>query len=130
MNCKDLAIYRLRSDVGTCLSGGPDSSVIASLAARNYKHHSGESFHAITASSHYQQNDEVAYAKQVADASALNWHITKPFANDFVDSIHEVVGVQEEPFGSPSIFMQYFVMKEAKRQDVRYWMVRVMMKHC
>ncbi|MBL0071341.1 MAG: asparagine synthase (glutamine-hydrolyzing) [Bacteroidetes bacterium] len=111
-------IYRLRSDVrvGTCLSGGLDSSVIASLAARNYKHHSGESFHAITASSIDQQNDEVAYAKQVADASGLNWHITRPSSGDFMDSIDEVVKVQEEPFGSPSIFMQYFVMKEARRQ--------------
>ncbi len=110
--------YRLRSDVrvGTCLSGGLDSSVIAALAARNYKHHSGESFHAITASSVDQQNDEVVYAKQVADASGLNWHITKPSSGDFMDSIDEVVKVQEEPFGSPSIFMQYFVMKEARRQ--------------
>jgi asparagine synthase (glutamine-hydrolysing) len=110
--------YRLRSDVrvGTCLSGGLDSSVIAALAARNYKHHSGESFHAITASSVDQQNDEVVYAKQVADASGLNWHITRPSSGDFMDSINEVVKVQEEPFGSPSIFMQYFVMKEARRQ--------------
>jgi asparagine synthase (glutamine-hydrolysing) len=110
--------YRLRSDVrvGTCLSGGLDSSVIASIAALNYKHHSGESFHAITASSIDQQNDEVNYARQVADASGLNWHITKPSITDFLEAINEVVKVQEEPFGSPSIFMQYFVMKEARRQ--------------
>jgi len=109
--------YRLRSDVtvGTCLSGGLDSSTIASVAASQYFKESGsKKFTAIHAQSTEQDTDESFYAKKVAELSNLNLIIVKPSIEDFKSHINEVAFTQEEPFGGPSIFMQYFVMKKAK----------------
>ena len=105
---------RLRSDVkvGTCLSGGLDSSYVAKVASENYE--SNSRFTAITAKSIDAVNDESHYAKIVADRYNLNWKITEPSKEDFFNSIDDVIYNQEEPFGSPSIIMQYFVMKKAK----------------
>lgn len=110
--------YRLRSDVkvGTCLSGGLDSSVIAGIAAAGYHPGDQSGFNAFTAASVDASNDETGYARQVVDHAALNWHITRPDTALFNEVINEVITTQEEPFGSPSVFMQYFVMQEARKQ--------------
>ena len=108
--------YRLRSDVkvGTCLSGGLDSSMIAALASDLYHQSSSSKFTAITATSIDSANDESLYAQAVVKNSNIDWHTTTPSTADFLNSIDEVIKLQEEPFGSPSVFMQYFVMKKAK----------------
>ena len=109
--------YRLRSDVtvGSCLSGGLDSSTVASVAASQYSKESGsKKFTAIHAQSTEEDSDESYYAKKVAELSNLNLIIVKPSVEDFKSHINEVAFTQEEPFGGPSIFMQYFVMKKAK----------------
>lgn len=107
---------RLRSDVkvGTCLSGGLDSSSVASIASKLYRAEGNGRFSAITAVSTEAENDESVYAKEVADFTLLDWHTLQPSKEDFLQSIDEVIYTQEEPFGSPSIFMQYFVMQKAK----------------
>ena len=111
---------RLRSDVpvGTCLSGGLDSSSVASLASPHYRSESGRSFCAITAVSEQKDNDESAYAALVASAGDMEWCTVKPGYDDFVDVLPSVVKAQEEPFGGPSIIMQYFVMKTAREREI------------
>jgi asparagine synthase (glutamine-hydrolysing) len=109
-------MYRLRSDVkvATCLSGGLDSSSIAALASELYSKSSGNRFSAITAKSVDKETDETGYAGKVVKKSNLDWHVVEPGADDFFTIIDEVIKVQEEPFGGPSIIMQYFVFKKAK----------------
>jgi len=109
---------RLRSDVkvGTCLSGGMDSSYIAATASKSYKEQRGERFMAITAKSVEKTNDESHFAKMVVDASNLDWKITEPSKEDFLAAVEQVIETQEEPFGSPSIVMSYFVMQKAKEE--------------
>ena len=106
---------RLRSDVkvGTCLSGGLDSSAVAAVAAKMYE--SNDKFSAVHAKSTMKISDESNYAKLVAKSSNLDINIIEPKTEDFINNIDEVIKTQEEPFGGPSILMQYFVMQEAKR---------------
>lgn len=103
---------RLRSDVkvGTCLSGGLDSSSIAMIASQIY----GDNFIGINAKSIQKDNDESDFAKIVAKKSSIDLHFVEPNTDDFYKVLKEVIKVQEEPFGGPSIFMQYFVFEKAK----------------
>lgn len=110
---------RLRSDVrvGTCLSGGLDSSSIAAIAAPYYFHKTNERFSAIHAKSVESKTDESHYAQVVADHCNLNLIITEPSLDSITNIINEVVYAQEEPFGGPSVIMQYFVMKSAREHN-------------
>ena len=110
---------RLRSDVkvGTCLSGGLDSSYIASVASAESKKNTGKRFFGITASSIDEANNEVHWAKMVAEKADLDWNIVQPSKEDFKSKLMEVVNCQEEPFTSPSVFMQHFVMQKASELD-------------
>jgi asparagine synthase (glutamine-hydrolysing) len=107
---------RLRSDVevGTCLSGGLDSSCIASIAAKEFK--IGSNFKGIHAKSSEKYTDESNYAKLVADSGNVNIVYTEPSEEYFREHIDKVTFIQEEPFGGPSIFMQYAVFEKAKKE--------------
>lgn len=111
---------RLRADVpvGTCLSGGLDSSSVATLAARNYTQQTSEKFRAITAVSEETQKDESVYAQMVVEHEGLHWLKVKPDYEAFKVALPEVVKAQEEPFPSCSIIMQYYVMKTAQDNKV------------
>lgn len=108
---------RMRSDVrvGTCLSGGLDSSTVAALASRNYNYQ--EQFYAIHAKSEEAATDESSYAGMVSEHLKLNLKTVVPGYSDFESSMNDVIYTQEEPFGSPSVFMQYFVFKEARKNN-------------
>ena len=107
-----------RSDVkvGTCLSGGLDSSAVASVASKKYVNDLNlkQKFTAIHAKSTEESTDESGYAKDVAADSNLDLIMVEPSLEDFKNNIDEVVYTQEEPFSSPSVFIRIFVMKKAK----------------
>ncbi len=111
---------RLRADVavGTCLSGGLDSSSVAALASSQYRADSGQAFRAITAVSEQESNDESGYARLVVEAGGMEWLRVKPSYEDFLSSLDAVVRAQEEPFGGPSLTMQYFVMQAARAHGI------------
>ena len=107
----------LRSDVplGTCLSGGLDSSVVAALASALFKGSGAQwNFGAVTAVSESKDNDESSYAREVADHCGLEWFPVKPTYQDFSEHVEACLKAQGEPVGGPSLFMQYWVMKKAK----------------
>ena len=116
----DAVRLRLRADVpvGTCLSGGLDSSTVATLAAAPYEQARGERFRAITAVSEEPGNDETPFARAVVEHAGLDWITVRPTYADFAATIDDVVRTQQEPFGGPSICMQWFVMRAARENGI------------
>ncbi|MBX7491560.1 asparagine synthase (glutamine-hydrolyzing) [Helicobacter turcicus] len=116
---EDSIRLRLRSDVkiGGCLSGGLDSSCLNALIAKSYSN--PKDFLAIHAKSSLQDNDESAYAKEVAKHLGIELCVIEPSKKEFLESLEQVIRVQDEPFGSTSIYMQYFVMQKARELGIK-----------
>lgn len=106
---------RLRADVdvGTCVSGGIDSSVIAVLAAAIRQQQASAAQHLFTATFPGRAADESRYARAVAEATGATWHTVTPEPQDLWQDLRDLVETQEEPFGSTSIYAQYRVMRLA-----------------
>jgi asparagine synthase (glutamine-hydrolysing) len=117
---EDAVRMRLRSDVivGSCLSGGLDSSSIASTAARLLRDTSDRMFSAITAVSEDPAGSEEKHAATVVRKARLNWVRVRPSYHDFVGTVRQTVLQQEEPFASPSILMQAHVMRSARENGI------------
>lgn len=118
---RDAVRLRMRADVkvGTCLSGGLDSSSVATVASEFYQEAGVNGFNAITAVSEDSATDETFYAERVVQNSRLAWLKIRPTYRDFTDTLDAIVRSQQEPFGSPSLTMQYFVMKTARENGVK-----------
>jgi asparagine synthase (glutamine-hydrolysing) len=106
----------LRSDVpvGTCLSGGLDSSTVAALASRILRDEGESRFTAITGASGDPATDERNRARLVVDHCRLSWRVVQPSAAEFAAEVEDCLRLQGEPTLSPSVYFQYRVMKEAK----------------
>ena len=111
---------RLRSDVpvGTCLSGGLDSSSITALAAPRYLKGSNRPFCAVTGVSIDSRLDESGYAQQVVRHSGLRWLTARPTAADFLGAMAKFSYHQDEPVPGSSPLMQYFVMRVARENGI------------
>ncbi len=116
--------WRLRSDVpvGSALSGGVDSSSIVCIISQLMKEgsslHTGDRQKVFTAGFPGSAIDESQWAKIVADASQAQWYQTVPTAQEYLEDIEEVAYHQDTPYGSPSIYAQYRVMKLARENGV------------
>jgi asparagine synthase (glutamine-hydrolysing) len=120
--CRDLITdsvrLRMRSDVtvGSCLSGGLDSSAIVCLASRLAENQNR--YHTFTGRFPGTPADEWQYAREVIGATGVMNHVVEPTADGFVQDLPEFVWHNELPVGSSSQYAQWCVFRLAKEHDV------------
>jgi asparagine synthase (glutamine-hydrolysing) len=116
---------RLRSDaaVGSCLSGGMDSSAIVCIINDFLKKETLQSIgirqKVFTACYTDDTIDEGKWAKVVVDATKTEWHRSFPDSQTFLEDMDDLIYSQEVPFGSTSLYAQYRVMKMARENGVK-----------
>lgn len=118
---EDAVRLRLRADVtvGSCLSGGLDSSTIVCLMGRQlYEKSASDALHTFTARSHDTEFDEFRYAKAAIDTARSQSHTVTPEPARLFDDLADLVWHQDEPFVSTSIFAQWCVFKLARESGV------------
>lgn len=125
---EDAVRVHLRSDVpvGTCLSGGLDSSSIVCVANRLLLEEHALPPHLVgerqkTFSSCYDDArfDERPFIEQVLTAASAERNFVFPRVEDLVNVLPRLIWHQEQPFGSTSIFAQWSVMECAAQKGVR-----------
>lgn len=121
----DAVEIRLRSNVpvGSCLSGGLDSSTIVCVVNQILKTKKvdsiGERQKAFTASYKNENIDESNWASIVVKHTGASWFQTFPTSKELMDDLEDLIYYQEIPFGSTSIYAQYRVMKLARENGIK-----------
>jgi asparagine synthase (glutamine-hydrolysing) len=118
---------RLRSDVpiGTCLSGGLDSSAVACSVDHLLRTEVenarpvGDRQRTFTAFFEDEGYDERPYAEAVIGRTRAEPHWISFSADDVVEVLPAIVETQDEPFGSTSIVAQWFVMRSAREAGLK-----------
>lgn len=109
----------LRSDVpvGSCLSGGIDSSSIV-MAMRQLEG-STLALHTFSAIFEDKTIGEERYVDVVTGAAASTVHKTYPSAAELLADLDHLISIQEEPFGSTSLYAQQRVFRLAAEAGIK-----------
>jgi asparagine synthase (glutamine-hydrolysing) len=114
----DAVKLRLRADVpiGTCLSGGLDSSsvvaIIGQILAKGSNIQVPKTF---TASYPGEPIDETRFAKKVIERTGAQSYFTFPSMEACWRQLPKLLHHYDEPFGGPSFYAQWEVMLEASK---------------
>jgi asparagine synthase (glutamine-hydrolysing) len=108
---------RLRSDVevGTCLSGGIDSSAIATTMAAL----SSTPIHCFTSVFRSSNLNEEKYADAVASQINARHHKIEPRGTDFFEDVNDLIYAQDVPIWSTSTYAQHRVMGLARHNGIK-----------
>lgn len=111
---EDIVFQQLRSDVplGTYLSGGIDSSLVTSMAAK-YSRDKIKSF-----TGYFDEGpefNELEYARKASRESGTELHEVCIKENDFLELLPKLIYHLDEPVAGPGLFPQYVVSKMASK---------------
>jgi len=111
----------LRSDVpvGSCLSGGLDSSAIVCLASRLRAQAGHEPIRTVSACYDDASVDERPHIAAVVAATGARADLVFPRADDVFAEAERITWHQDEPFGSTSIFAQWCVFRQAREAGLK-----------
>lgn len=118
----DAVRLHLRADVpvGSCLSGGLDSSSIVCVMNDLLR---AQDVHALqntfSACADVKRFDEREWIDEVVKQTGVRAHYVYPGLEDLFATNREIVWHQDEPFGSTSIYAQWNVFKSAAEQGVK-----------
>jgi asparagine synthase (glutamine-hydrolysing) len=111
--------------VGSCLSGGLDSSAVVSLIGKVWRDSPeaatavGDRLYTFTSCYEHKEIDERTYALEAASAAGATPHLVFPSAQDFWDAFPRIAWHQDMPFGSLSYYAQWRVMRAAREAGVK-----------
>ncbi len=114
----DAVRIRLRADVevGSCLSGGLDSSAVVTTASKLAE----RPLHTFTCA--YDEGpawDERDYLRATVAASGAISHVVVPDGGDFWSTFDRLAFQQDEPTAGPGVYSQWKVMALAGEQGLR-----------
>lgn len=109
----DAVRLRLRSDVpiGSCLSGGLDSSSIVCVMADLLKHQANACIQTVTACYNIPEYDEWHHAAKVIEKTGAKPHRLFPSLEELEQNLSQLLWHMDEPFSSTSQFSQWSVFK-------------------
>ncbi len=108
---------RLRSDVevGTCLSGGIDSSALAVTISEITK----QPLYCFTSVFKNQSINEEHFADSVANKIKAKHFKVEPTLEGFIEEIDSLIYSQDVPIWDTSTYAQYKVMELAKKNNIK-----------
>ncbi len=111
-----LRLLRADVEVGSCLSGGLDSSAVVTTAAMQLE----KPVHTFTCA--YDEGpafDERSYVKLVAEKSGAISQTIVPTGDDFWEVFDHIAASQDEPTAGPGLYSQWKVMELAKSAKLK-----------
>jgi asparagine synthase (glutamine-hydrolysing) len=117
----DSVRLHLRSDVpvGSCLSGGLDSSSIVCLMAQALEAGGGAKVNSVSACYNEKSVDERPFMEVVVAHAGCVPHWCYPRVEDAFAIAERITWHQDEPYGSTSIFAQWCVFEAARRAGLK-----------
>ena len=118
----DAIKIRLRADVdvGSCLSGGLDSSTIVCIANQFLREkNSADKQKTFSACSDVKRFDERNFIDHVVNTTGVDAYYTYPSLEHLFDTLEKIAWHQDEPFASTSIYAQWLVFKLVKENKVK-----------